>query len=140
MKTIIRQETTKNIVKPKKKNPHKEFLANAWYWYLKFLDLKLWVEDLKESLVPIKELPARPLTAAGWTAPMVAKEVMLFTSNFLNLLSLLYKVTNVALLLLVLIRYWISWCHVASYIYLRNIWEFIYEVTRGFEIDKLIQF
>jgi hypothetical protein len=46
--------------------------------YLKFLDLKLWREGLKESLVPVKELPARPLTlrADGWTEAKVAREAM----------------------------------------------------------------
>jgi len=42
------------------------------------LDLKLWREGLKDSLVPVMELPARPLTLrpAGCTQAKVAREAI----------------------------------------------------------------
>ena len=51
--------------------------------------MRLWHEGLIESLVPERELPARPLMEAGWTAK-VAREAMVVAIIIISCFSLCY--------------------------------------------------
>lgn len=63
----------KHLRKKKKKHAHTHYTSSD---YLTFLGLRLWREGLTDSLVPVRELPPRPLMVAGCTTAKVARDAM----------------------------------------------------------------